>query len=239
MNRCYVISILLLLSLVGCSTVSTSQRVTAEDLQLVGNHAGLIQHYKLELSKKPDSAAVMLNLAQAYYDFGDVESASFYVEQLETQGAKQAGLYFLAGRIAADLEQFEQAILHYKEAQSKGYQGADLFINLGIALTNSGQYKAAKAAFNQARLKGHDDITVKNNLAVLYLAQGQYLQAVTLLTPINEQYPDEKKLAFNLAISLFKVGDYRQAHRLLSDDYSDEQILALFHSLRQSPEGDR
>ncbi|MBW8183271.1 tetratricopeptide repeat protein [Shewanella nanhaiensis] len=233
MFRYHIIPLLLLLNMTGCSTTPVSPQVSAQDLIAVGNHAGLIQHYKRELAKKPDSIKVMLKLAQSYYDNGDVESASFYVEQLKKQNLQQPSLYFLSGNIAADSGLFELAVSDYQTAVANGYQGSQLYINSGIALTNSGQYQAALEAFNQARLMGHDDITVKNNLAVLYLAQGEYLRAVELLTPVYRQHTDEKKLAFNLAISLFKVGDYREAHRLLSDDYSDEQISALFHSLRQ------
>ncbi|MPY26139.1 tetratricopeptide repeat protein [Shewanella psychropiezotolerans] len=233
MRKYYFIPILLLSLLVGCTTTPEPHQVTVKELVAVGNHEGLIQHYKAELVKTPDSSAVMLNLAQAYYDNRDVESAHFYVEQLKSQQAHQPSLYFLSGSIAADSSQFDMAISEFRKAESLGYPDSSLFIKLGIALTNSGRYKEAEVEFNQARLKGHDDIAVKNNLAVLYLAQGQYLQAVELLTPIYRQHPDEKKLAFNLAISLFKVGNYREAHRLLADDYSAEQVSALFYSLRR------
>ncbi|GGI66955.1 hypothetical protein GCM10007978_00320 [Shewanella hanedai] len=236
MHRFYFVLPLLLCSLAGCSTAPLSQEVTAKDLLTVGNHAGLVAHYKLELAKQPDSTEVMLSLAQSYYDYGDVESADFYVKQLKSLVAKQPELYFLSGNIASDSGLFELAVSEYKSAISKGYKGSELYINSGIALTNAGHYQAALEAFNQARLMGHDDITVKNNLAVLYLAQGEFLQAVELLTPVYRQHPDEKRLGFNLAISLFKVGDYREAHRLLSEDYSDEQISALFYSLREEEE---
>lgn len=233
MSKCYLIPILLLSLLVGCTTTPEPHKVSVQELVTVGNHAGLIQHYKAELAKAPDSPTVMLNLAQAYYDNRDVESAHFYVEQLKSHHDHQPSLYFLSGSIAADSGKFDVAISEFRKAKSLGYLGSSLFIKLGIALTNSGRYKEAEAEFNQARLKGHDDIAVKNNLAVLYLAQGQYLQAVELLMPIYRQHPDEKKLAFNLAISLFKAGDYREAHRLLADDYSAEQVAALFYSLRR------
>lgn len=207
--------------------------VTEKDLIAVGNHAGLIRFYKDELIKEPNSKVIMLKLAQSYYDYGDSESTSFYVEQLKKEGAREPELYLLSGNIAADIGLFEQAETDYKTSIEKGYHGTELYIKSGIALTNMKQYIQAEDAFNQARLKGHDDITVKNNLAVLYLAKGEYLRAVELLTPVFRQHSDEKKLAFNLAISLFKVGDYREAHRLLSDDFSDEQISALFNSLSQ------
>ena len=130
MCRFYIISFLLLFSITACSSNQTVLTVTEKDLIAVGNHAGLIRLYKDELIKEPNSTVIMLKVAQSYYDDGDSESASFYVEQLKKEGAREPELYLLSGNIAADAGLFEQAKNDYKTSEAKGYHGSELYIKL-------------------------------------------------------------------------------------------------------------
>lgn len=224
----------LLLLQVGCVTSTTQHTVTESDLKAVGNYAGLINYYKTALIASPNDPKVMLPLADAYYRNKDIESARFYVDQLEKLNYQGATFSFLAGNVYAASDDYSRALTAYQHAKQQGYSASDLDLEMGIVYSYTGQYLLAKEAFDQARLKGHDDIAIKNNLAVLAIAQAHYQQAVDILLPVFQHSPEQQKVSFNLAIALIQLGDIPQAKQVLGERITDDQLMALVYALRVS-----
>ncbi|WP_025819729.1 tetratricopeptide repeat protein [Shewanella marina] len=240
MIRHYVAQCTRLTCLVGCLLLSActtnlpNNQLAAEDLKAIKNYPALIKHYKQALQVSANDPLIMLNLAESYWLANDIESAQFYVEQLQQQHYQNAKLYYLAANIASESGHYQQAIADLKQAQQLGYKHSDLFIKLGIAYTYNQDYQLAKQAFNQARLLGHDEIGVKNNLAVMYIAQGEDQVAVDLLYPLYLQQPKLEKIKVNLAIALLKQGNQQLAQHILGRQLSAQQLEQLQAALTRN-----
>ncbi|MEH0688125.1 tetratricopeptide repeat protein [Vibrio cholerae] len=203
-----------LLTLVGC--VTTEPLVNEEQNYLnAGNYAGLIEKSKRELTASPGDPAIMNKLAGYYYEIDDLESASFYADQLLNSEDQHASLWFLRAKIAAKQERYPAAIQTAQQAKTMGYQAADADVLLGMAYSLTEQYPAAREAFNQARLKGYDEKVVKNNLALTYLLEGDYVNAYQRFERLHREYPAEDKIKVNLAMTYLKLGQHDEAHHLL------------------------
>lgn len=228
---------LLALLLSGCAGQPQQTTDTLAEMKKVDNFQGMIAYYKKALKKQPDDPATLQQLADVYYQAGDLESAAFYVEYLQQLAGRShhteadQALYYLAGKIYDDQGKYQAALDAFAQSAQRGNQSAELHIRQGIVYSKLGQYQQAEAAFNAARLQGYDDIAIKNNLAVLSLAQGKYQAVVDLLFPIYQQAPDNQTLKVNLALALIKVGNEKQAYEALKDLYTDAQLKVLFRQL--------
>lgn len=230
--RYLIIIAALLLS--GCVSQMPTSQIQAADLKAIKNYPALIKHYKQALQASANDPLIMLNLAESYWLANDIESAQFYVEQLQQQHYKNAKLYYLAANIANENGHYQQAIKDLKQAQTLGYKHSNLFIKLGIAYTHEQDYQQAKQAFNQARLLGHDEVSVKNNLAVMYIGKGEYQVAVDLLYPLYLQQPKLEKIKVNLAIALLKQGNQQLAQHILGRQLSAQQLEQLQAALTRN-----
>ncbi|MGF1686541.1 tetratricopeptide repeat protein [Photobacterium japonica] len=224
------------LSLTGCASSTAPADDPIAAMAKVNNYQGMIAYYKAALQQQPDDPELLQKLAQVYYHAGDIESAAFYVEHLQSQVAPTPALSVLAGNIDDARGNLTGALSAYEQAATLGDTSATLNMSQGIVLGKLGRFQQAEDQFNQARLKGFDDIAIKNNLAVLYLAQGQFQHVVDMLIPVytgaDFKAKDNQTLAVNLAIALIKQGDEQQAYNVLKDMYTDDQLRVLFQQVK-------
>ncbi|MCG9543707.1 hypothetical protein L1D37_07980 [Vibrio sp. Isolate33] len=233
MNRLFRILALQLIfaSLVGCQSTPDEQASSMQNMLSIGNYQGVIAHYRQRLETDPDDYEAMDAIAHAYYQTGDVESASFYTRYISEHGYANQQVAQLMGQVAADIGNDEEALSHYFDSIELGNKGAQVHNLIGISYSRLEHFESATTAFNQARLQGYDEATVKNNLAVVYLAKSDYRSVVSILAPLIEQQPQNKTVNANLALALSKLGRYQDARSLLEADYSDEDIHHILYQI--------
>ncbi|WP_264876896.1 tetratricopeptide repeat protein [Vibrio agarivorans] len=225
---------LIIISLAGCQSTSSSTIKDQEliaSMEKVDNYDGLIAHYKSQLESGVATDEVMEKLAWAYFDKGDIESSSFYVEHLIQQGVSTPGLYQLKGQVAESNDMLDIAIESYLDSLALGSTSGQLHILLGVAYSKADEYQLSRKHFNQARLLGVDDVTIKNNLAMLYLAQHDYQRVIDILVPVVRDNPNNTKVRANLAIALIKNDQFEAARQLLDSDYSDREMMLIYQQL--------
>lgn len=222
---------LIYVCLAGCQSTPDSDITSLQNMQKLGNHQGVIKHYRQHLEMVPNDYHVMEALAHAYYQEGDIESTCFYTRYLIDHDYSNDKVAFLMGRVAADMGNDEEALSHYFDALELGNTGAQIHNLIGISYSKLEHFKKATTAFNQARLHGYDELTIKNNLAVVYLAQSDYHSVVTILAPLVDKLPENKTVHANLALALSKLGRYEDARTLLQTDYSDEDIHNILYQV--------
>lgn len=208
----------------GCASNSNTSVVSVDDMSKVNNYDGLVSYYKSELEKSPNNKDLTHNLAVAYFDKGDVESARFYSDHLINQGYRDAEMFELRGQIYHIDGKDELATEYYRKSMELGNDSAKVEVLLGVSYCMLRRYPLAENAFNRARLKGYSDLAIKNNLAMIRFAEQDYDEAANMLLSLYSQYPSNKKVKTNLALSLIKLGEYEQVRTLLDSDYSDEEI---------------
>jgi tight adherence protein D len=220
--------------LVGCQTttdVTQGEEATVAGMEKVDNYDGLVSHYKAKLEAGDDSVATMEKLALAYFNKGDIESASFYVVHLLQKGVQSASLYELQGQVLVTQDNIPEAIEAYLASQKQGNTSGKLHVLLGVAYSKASDFDSAKAEFNQARLKGYDDVAVKNNIAMLYIAQKDYKRAIQALAPVIADAPENKVVRANLAIALIKADQIDAARKLLNDEYTYAELTLIAQQL--------
>lgn len=74
----------------------------------------------------PDDHEAMDAIAHAYYQIGDVESASFYTRYLSEHGYANQQVAQLMGQVAADIGNDEEALSHYFDSIELGNKGAQV-----------------------------------------------------------------------------------------------------------------
>lgn len=234
MNRllCVMAAHLVLVSLVGCQSAPDEQDISLHNMLSIGNYQGAIAHYRKRLDTDPDDYQAIDGIAHAYYQIGDVESASFYTQYLSEHGYSNEKVALLMGQVAADMGNDEEALSHYFESLKLGNRGAQVHNLIGISHSRLEHFEPATKAFNRARLQGYDEVTIKNNLAVVYLAKSDYRSVVTILAPLSELQPHNKTVNANLALALARLGRYEDARTLLKADYSEEDIHQILYQVR-------
>ncbi|WP_394241587.1 tetratricopeptide repeat protein [Vibrio astriarenae] len=227
--------LLVTLSLMGCQSTSSavqSEQELIASMEKVDNFDGLITHYKSQLETGIATNETIEKLSWAYFDKGDLESSSFYVEHLVEQGASSPRLLQLKGQIAESQDQIDIAIESYLHSIEVGNRSSQIYVLLGVAYSKAGDFKASRQQFNQARLLGADDVTIKNNLAMLYLAQHDYQRVIETLVPVVRDYPNNVKVRANLAIALLKSNQLDAARKVLDVDYTDREIMSIYQQLK-------
>ncbi|GAM60281.1 flp pilus assembly protein tadD [Vibrio ishigakensis] len=219
-------------SLVGCQSVPEEEELSLQSMLRIGNYHGVIAHYRQRLEIEPDNYEAMEGIAHAYYQVGDVESASFYTHYLCEHDYSNQRVALLMGQVAADTGNDEKALSHYFDSLALGNNSAQVHNLIGISYSRLENFEPATTAFNQARIQGYDEVTIKNNLAVVYLAKSDYRSVVSILAPVSKQYPNNKTINANLALALSKLGRYEDARALLEGEYSDEDIHHILHQVR-------
>lgn len=228
--------VLLTLALIGCQSsadLAQSEAATVAGMEKVDNYDGLINHYKNKLEAGDNSVSTVEKLAWAYFNKGDIESASFYVDHLIDQGAQSASLYQLRGQVLVAQDKAPDAIEAYLASLKAGNSSGKIHVLLGVAYSKESDFDSAKAQFNQARLKGYDDVAVKNNIAMLYIAKQDYKRAIQTLAPVIADAPENKVVRANLAIALIKADQIDAAKKLLSDEYSYAELTLIAQQLNR------
>lgn len=232
-----IISVVLLIALplMGCQSTSSamqSEQELIESMEKVDNFDGLVIHYKSQLESGIATSETIEKLSWAYFNKGDLESSSFYVEHLVDQGVSSPRLLQLKGQIAESNDQIDIAIESYLNSIEVGNSSSQVYVLLGVAYSKAGDLKASRQQFNQARLLGADDVTIKNNLAMLYLAQHDYQRVIETLVPVVRDYPNNAKVRANLAIALLKSNQLDAARKVLDVDYTDREIMSIYQQLK-------
>ncbi|GAL21087.1 Flp pilus assembly protein TadD [Vibrio maritimus] len=52
-----------------------------------------------------------------------------------------------------------------------------------------------------------------------------------MLTPVFKENPSNQVVKANLAIAFFKLGNFEQARELITDDFTDSQVIAISRQL--------
>ncbi|WP_318492455.1 tetratricopeptide repeat protein [Photobacterium leiognathi] len=228
----FIITLLLLVTLTGCVSAPENHTASITNLEKVGNYHGIVDHYRKQLATKPNNPKIMLKLADAYCHLGDIESAQFYISQLNSPRLQNAEYFYISANINMAAEQYRSAIKNYNLAIKRNINNPEVFINQGIAYGYLNKYQQAESAFNQARLHGYDENIVKNNLATLKIAQNKNQQAVDILSPVYLNEPKNKTIAFNLAIALIRTDHEIQAREILLTHYSQAETIQLLSTLK-------
>lgn len=215
------------LVLTGCSSADhySSEQIRESLLKSTDNNAELIIFYKHKV-EDDDSTVNIENLAEAYLNYGDPESALYTLKSIAQEKVTYKALY-LTSKSYFELEKIEKAIIYAEKAYFKSEQNAKISNYLGVIYASEGRFINAKYYFKQSKRGNGSRVEAQNNLAVLEMIDGNYNKAIDILSPIYDSEPDEK-LKANLLIALSKNGDFEKMKSILSSEYSNSEVKKMY-----------
>lgn len=228
-----LIPILLLMMLAGCSATPQSTISDEKRMEITENYQGLQENYRERLQKNPNDHEASVKLSQVYFRAGDVEAASYYIDQIPDEACSvQDGCWLTRANIAYSNEDYENAkyFIDYSLAVGKdAFQVKNLY---GIILSIEGEYKLAKQYFFEARLGFQDEDAIKNNLAMTEMMEGKYQEAAERLMPLYKKRSSDPTIKANLIVSLMRSNQESVVKQMLLQEMDEEKALRVFVQLK-------
>ncbi len=184
-----------------------------------------IKTLKNARSHHPNSGAVTVSLANAYFQAGNLDRAAQLYGEAKSLNGALANATMGLGNVALTQGDTTGARMHYQDAIAADPNNPDPRVNLGTLLIRQGQYEEAVEVFRKALDLNPTDLALYLNLSVLYYHTEQYTEALEYCRAILEREPtliEAQRLIGDIAIATSKldlaVEAYGSALELSNDD---------------------
>lgn len=124
-----------------------------------------------------------------------------------------AGVQFIAGVAALQMQRIPQAVAHLDIATAMNPQRVDYATQYARALASGRMLRESVAAADKALALGPSDALSLDTLGVIYTQANEHGQAVALFQRAVDQEPDRASYRFNLATALTFQGDLDASER--------------------------
>ncbi|MGF1691801.1 tetratricopeptide repeat protein [Photobacterium kagoshimensis] len=230
----FLIVFLLALMSSGCSNSTKSSISDEKRMEITQNYDGLQDNYRARLKLNPKDFEASVKLATTYYKDGDIEAASYYIDQVpDDQCSLLNNCWLTRADIAYSKRDYSQAkyYIDYSLAVGKDvYAVKNLY---GIMLARQGQFDLARQYFFEARVGFKSESAIKNNLAMTEMMEGQYEKAAERLMPLYQKNRFDTQIKANLIVSLMLSNQYSKVKHLLLQEMSEDEAMEMFEHLRE------
>lgn len=149
--------------------------------------------------------------AIAALNLGQWQQAQSLAAEVGRAVPGHAGVHFVAGVAALELQQMERAIGHLRRACELNDGRADYQAQLARALVASRHFPEAHAAADRAMQLMPTDAMTLDTLGVVYSQLNVYESATTMFRQAATLLPNHAGYRFNLATGLMFIGELTQA----------------------------
>jgi tetratricopeptide (TPR) repeat protein len=193
-------------------------RYIAESFEDLKMHENAIVALERALTIRPDDIDTMFQLADLYYNKGNLSRAEDLFRRLVkiTPGdTNTENALVNLGIILDDMERHSEAISALEQAISINPKNDTAYYNLGIAYKNAGQ--PTRAIENWKKASALNPTEPKNQEAIgdYYFQSGYYVESAKEYEEVSRANPFQYKLKLKLADSYFKLKNYDQAEKQL------------------------
>ncbi|OAN13667.1 hypothetical protein A3K86_13915 [Photobacterium jeanii] len=220
--------------LAGCSNSPKHKISDEERMEITQNYDGLQENYRARLKANPKDYEALVKLSGAYFKDGDIEAASYYIDQVPDDNCSQInGCWLTRADIAYNNKDYSQAkyYIDYSLAVGKDvYAVKNLY---GIMLARQGNFELARQYFFEARVGFKSEDAIKNNLAMTEMMEGKYEKAAERLMPLYQKNRFDAQIKANLIVSLMLSSQYSKVRQLLLQEMSEEEAAEMFEQLRE------
>ena len=141
-------------------------------LQAVGRKTDALAHYERAVEIRPDFAAAMMNLGNAYTEQGRLVDAIACYERTLALQPQSAMAHYNIANVLAQQGQLEQAVVRYGAALALDPGLAEAHNNLGNACKELGRPDEARLHYQRAIALAPDYVSAYDNMARMMLANG-------------------------------------------------------------------
>ena len=144
---------------------------------------------------------------------GDWPQAAALTHRLLQHLPEHAGVQFVAGVAAMNLQQMPQALQHLQQAVRLNPARADYAAQLAKVLSDGSLLREALLVADAAVAAGPTDAMTADTLGVVFTRANEHSKAVAMFTRAVELFPQHATFRFNLATSLTFAGRLEEAER--------------------------
>lgn len=170
----------------------------------------------------PDAGPIPSGDSQARYaqaiqalNAGQWRQAQKLSMDLVRTAPNHAGVYFVAGVAALQLQQMPLAIECLRRSTTLNPQRADYLAQFARALSFARMPERAIAAANKSLALTPKDSLTLDTLGIVYTQNNEHAKAIDLFRTVVLQDPEQPGYRFNLAMALIFAGGLEQAEREL------------------------
>ncbi|MGF1849003.1 tetratricopeptide repeat protein [Vibrio lentus] len=235
MIRKYILTVIMLVLISGCTTVN-NQLDTKEQLLIgSGDSQKLIEFYKANIQSDSVYKVKLVNL---YLDLKDIKSAELYRSTYSESDLDDPEFILTNARIYYQKKNFEYALEELKNYRDEGGVEYEYQLLTGKILAQQKRFTEAIEYFEESRKQGASDREAGNNIAVVKIMQSDYLGATDILYDLYLSNPNDQRVSSNLILSSVKSQRPDIALEVLKHSNSDEQahkqLSALMRSISKS-----
>ncbi|OED81309.1 pilus assembly protein TadD [Vibrio splendidus] len=233
--RKYILTVIMLVLISGCTTVN-NQLDTKEQLLIgSGDSQKLIEFYKANIQSDSVYKVKLVNL---YLDLKDIKSAELYRSTYSESDLDDPEFILTNARIYYQKKNFEYALEELKNYRDEGGAEYEYQLLTGKILAQQKRFTEAIEHFEESRKQGASDREAGNNIAVVKIMQSDYLGATDILYDLYLSNPNDQRVSSNLILSSVKSQRPDIALEVLKHSNSDEQahkqLSALMRSISKS-----
>ncbi|MBE7464075.1 MAG: tetratricopeptide repeat protein [Planctomycetes bacterium] len=163
-----------------------------------GDHAQAIQQLKAGAQRHPNSPKIEIELAAAHLASKQTDEALAILQRLESQGLKDADLFFQKGHAIEMQGRQEAACSAYEQALAVDAQHADAAFRLAYYLDLRGDDKKAIELYKRVTGQGPSFVNAMVNLALLLEDQEDMDGAIHCLKEAMRVDPQNRRAAMYL-----------------------------------------
>ncbi|PTP81265.1 pilus assembly protein TadD [Vibrio splendidus] len=218
--RKYILTVIMLVLISGCTTVN-NQLDTKEQLLIgSGDSQKLIEFYKANIQSDSVYKVKLVNL---YLDLKDIKSAELYRSTYSESDLDDPEFILTNARIYYQKKNFEYALEELKNYRDEGGAEYEYQLLTGKILAQQKRFTEAIEHFEESRKQGASDREAGNNIAVVKIMQSDYLGATDILYDLYLLNPNDQRVSSNLILSSVKSQRPDIALEVLKHSNSDEQ----------------
>ncbi len=235
MIRKYILTVIMLVLISGCTTVN-NQLDTKEQLLIgSGDSQKLIEFYKANIQS---DSVYKVKLVILYLVLKDIKSAELYRSTYSESDLDDPEFILTNARIYYQKKNFEYALEELKNYRDEGGAEYEYQLLTGKILAQQKRFTEAIEHFEESRKQGASDREAGNNIAVVKIMQSDYLGATDILYDLYLSNPNDQRVSSNLILSSVKSQRPDIALEVLKHSNSDEQahkqLSALMRSISKS-----
>ena len=187
-------------------------------------------------SHHPDNGAIIVSLANAHFQAGDLDQAGRVYNDAKSLDAVRTDAEMGLGNVALTQGDTSQAAQHYRKAIEADPNNPDPRVNLGTVLIQQGAYDDAVTEFQAALELNPSDLALYLNLAVLYYHTEQYPAALEYCSAIIDQDAtmiEAQRLIGDIAMATSQLDLAVQAYSTVLEMHNEDlsSLLGLAEAL--------
>ncbi|MEZ8437379.1 tetratricopeptide repeat protein [Vibrio splendidus] len=190
--------VLILLLIVGCSSINDELVTKERLLTKSGQSEQLIEFYKTNLVEVP---SYKVKLIELYLDKKDKKSAELYISTYKKGDLDEPEVIFTLAKLEYLKQNYEASKNYLEEYLDEGGIKGEFFLLNGKILAQQKQYDLAVDSFETSKKNGASDREANNNIAVVKMLQGEHQQAMEILYGLFASNPNDEKVRSNLMLA--------------------------------------